>query len=134
MTTRLDAKRGWCAHVAALLVGASAMLFIAACGPTRGGVAGAVVADVACPSTPASACPTQALGDLPLTIVRVSDSAVVAQPTTASDGTFAAHLDPGRYRVHGAGVFGLVAPAPVFFDVASGSTTNVEVRYTDANP
>ena len=134
MTSRRDAKRGWRARVAVLLVGASAMLFTAACGPTQGGVAGRVTADVACPSAPASSCPTQALGDLSLTIVRVSDSAVVAQPTTAPDGTFATHLDPGRYRVHGAGVLGLVAPAPVFFDVASGSTTSVEVRYSDANP
>jgi hypothetical protein len=131
MASRLDAMRRWRAHVAVLLFGASALLLVGACGPTQGGVAGSVIADAACPSASATSCPSQPLGDLPLTIVRVSDSIVVAQPTTSPGGTFAVQLDPGRYRVHGAGVFGLVAPAPVFFDVSPGSTTPVEIRYAD---
>jgi hypothetical protein len=66
---------------------------------------------------------------MPLTIVRVSDSLVVAQPTTDANGTFSVRLDAGRYRVHGAGVPGLIAPAPVFFDVSASSDAAVTIRY-----
>ncbi len=107
-------------------------LLLASCGPGAGSVTGVVVAGPACPSASgasAPACSPEPLANLPLTIVRVSDSAVVGQPTTDATGSFSVQLDAGRYRVHGAGVSGLTAPAPVFFDVSAGSATSVKVLY-----
>jgi hypothetical protein len=135
------------ADLAVAIVGLSATLLLAACGPAQGGVAGSAVADdPACPASPASSCPAQPLAGLALTIVRASGDAVagsppssasgttVAQPTTDSTGSFSVRLDPGRYYVYGPGIYGLAAPRPVFFDVSPGSTTSVEVRYAPSTP
>jgi len=53
----------------------------------------------------------------------------VAQPTTASTGSFSVQLDPGRYYVFGAGIHGLAPPALVFFEVSAGSTASVTILY-----
>ena len=59
----------------------------------------------------------------------MSDSAVVGQPTTDATGSFSVQLEAGRYRVHGAGVTGLTAPTPVFFDVSAETATSVNILY-----
>ena len=142
-----NAKRRWRTDLVVAVVGLSATLLLAACGPAQGGVAGSAVADnPACPSSSATSCPAQPLADLPLTIVRASgdttvgsppvaaSGSAVAQPTTDSTGSFSVQLDPGRYYVYGPGIRGLTAPRPVFFDVSPGSTTSVEVRYAQSTP
>jgi len=96
-------------------------------------VTGKVVTDANCPATAATSCPLEPLAGVPLTIVRVSDSLVVAQPTTASDGTFSTQLGAGQYQIHGAGLYSLISPAPMTFDVSAGSTTTLVLRYEPAN-
>ena len=100
-------------------------------------VSGTVTAGPTCPAANEAAgpaCTPQPLSGVHLTIVTASGGSrsgmVVAEPVTDQAGAFAVALRPGEYRIEGQGIPALVAPSPVFFDVAAdGRPVEISPRY-----
>lgn len=110
----------------ALVAGAA---LLAACGVSGIKVSGVVTTGPTCPHPGPVASAERScampLADLPLTIVSTEGSdngQVVAQPVTDVNGAFSVRLEPGSYRINGAGLTGGAAPSPIFFTVRAGSS------------
>ena len=123
---------------AACVVVLAAALTAGCSGGTAVSVSDSVTAAPMCPlatgATVVPACIPQPLSGVHLTIVTATGGSqsgtVVAEPVTDQTGSFVVALQPGEYRVQGQGMPALVAPSPVFFDVAADSRpVEITLRY-----